>query len=338
MKRTTSMLMAFLLLVTTVAFAGEAKPTATTEDFLEWGNRLQGRWVGKITLIADWPGYDKKKGEVVQGLVTYRWCVGKKAIEESALEGQAECRRLHFWDAGTKQIKIVNIDSGGTSWTACIGRDGDKWPWTVEGHLPDGSKMEGTGVDTLKADGEFIVDGTVLVGGVKQPPLHDVYQKATTAAEVTQTALPDNAVKELKFFVGDWTVEGDVLGMALKGSWSARWAPQKHCQLISYALTLNGEKVFGNGVMGWDAAKKELVVQMFYSNGVMESIRYRLESPGVFKGVFGGSAGGEATGATCEVRTKGSAEWTFKTKGHTVGGQEKGELSARFVRVERSKK
>ena len=240
--------------------------TATSEDFLEWGKRLEGRWVGEIKLVADWPGYDKKKGEVVQGNVTYRWRADKKAIEEIAFEGQAECRRLHFWDAGTKQIKILNIDSGGTSWTACIGRDGDKWPWTVDGSLADGTKMGGSGVDTFTPDGKFIVDGTILLGGEKQPPLHDVYQKA--AAEATQTALPDNIAKELRFFVGEWTVEGEVLGMALKGHWSARWSPQRHCLLITYPLTLDGKEIFGNGVMGWDTAKKEVLVQMFYSNGV----------------------------------------------------------------------
>ena len=116
MKRaTTSLTTFFVLSLAAVAFAQEAKPTATFDDFLEWGKRLEGRWVGEIKLVADWPGYDKKKGEVVQGNVTYRWRADKKAIEEIAFEAQAECRRLHFWDAGTKQIKILNIDSGGTS-------------------------------------------------------------------------------------------------------------------------------------------------------------------------------------------------------------------------------
>ena len=191
--------------------------------------------------------------------------------------------------------------------------------------------MGGSGVDTFSPDGKFIVDGTILLGGEKQPPLHDVYQKA--AAEVTQTALPDNIAKELRFFVGEWTVEGEVLGMALKGRWSARWSPQRHCLLITYPLTLDVKEIFGNGVMGWDTANKEVLTQIFYSNGVMETVRYTVESPGIFKGVFVGSAEGEAFNATCEVRTKRPNEWTFKTTGHTVGGKQKGELSARFGRV-----
>jgi hypothetical protein len=192
--------------------------------------------------------------------------------------------------------------------------------------------MEGSGVDTFQADGKFIVDGTILLDGEKQPPLHDVYQKVATA-ETSQTALPEDVVKELRFFVGEWTVEGDVLGMALKGRWSARWAPQRHCLLISYPLTLDGKEVLGNGVMGWDTAKKEVLAQMFYSNGAMENVRYTVDSPGVFKGTLVGSTEGEAGNAACEVRIKRPNEWTFKTTGHTIGGRQEGEFSVRFVRV-----
>lgn len=157
---------------------------------------------------------------------------------------------------------------------------------------------------------------------------------AAPAAQVKQTALPDDIVKELRFFVGEWTVEGEVLGKALKGRWSAKWSPEKHCLLIRYPLALDGEEIFGNGVMGWDTATKELLIQMFYSNGVMENVRYTVESPGVFKGVCAGSAGGEASQATCEMRTKRPNEWTFQTIGLTVGDKQQEEFSVRFVRTE----
>jgi hypothetical protein len=56
--------------------------TASYEDFLEWGNRLEGRWVGKVTLIADWPGFNKKAGDVVESHVTYRWVADKRGLEQ----------------------------------------------------------------------------------------------------------------------------------------------------------------------------------------------------------------------------------------------------------------
>ena len=162
----------------------------------------------------------------------------------------------------------------------------------------------------------FVITATVLLG----------------QTEAEQSALPDNIVKELECFVGNWTVEGDVLGMDLKGRWNAKWSPRKHCLLISYPLNLDGERVFGNGIMGWDTEKEELLILMFYSNGVHENVRYTVESPGLFKGVFAGSADGEPFKATCEMRTNQSNEWTFQTKGHTVGGKSEGELTVRFTR------
>ena len=50
-----------------------------------------------------------------------------------------------------QQIKLISVDSAGTTWVGSIGRDGeDKWPWTGEGSLPDGTKMKASGFDILK--------------------------------------------------------------------------------------------------------------------------------------------------------------------------------------------
>jgi hypothetical protein len=180
MKLCLSLLASVLfILPETVLLADEARPTATYEDFLEWGNRLEGRWVGKITLIADWPGLNKKKGDVVPGHVTYRWVADKRGIEESAYLANEEAKRLHYWDAGSGQIKLVSVTSGGTTFVVSMGRDGNKWPWTAQGSLAAGTKMEGTGVDTLTTDGRFVVDGTVSLGGKELPELHDVYEKVS---------------------------------------------------------------------------------------------------------------------------------------------------------------
>lgn len=152
-------------------------------------------------------------------------------------------------------------------------------------------------------------------------------------AEPVQSALPADIQNDLGFFVGEWRAEGDVLGMGLTGRWIAKWAPARHCLLITYPLILDGQEITGHGVMGWDSAAKELLIQMFYSDGTMETARYKRESPGLFKGSFVGSANGESSKAACEVRTQQPNEWTFKTIGRT-GGKIPGELSVRFIRSE----
>lgn len=38
--------------------------------------------------------------------------------------------------------------------------------------------------------------------------------------------------------------------------------------------------------MGRDSAARDLLIQMFYSDGTMETPRYKRESPGLFKASF----------------------------------------------------
>ena len=83
--------------------------------------------------------------------------------------------------------------------------------------------------------------------------------------EAKQSAMPSDVAEELEFFVGQWTVEGTLAGQALKGRWSSRWSHHKHCLLISSTLTLGGERVYANGVSGWDAGKQQLVTVTFFS-------------------------------------------------------------------------
>ena len=156
--------------------------------------------------------------------------------------------------------------------------------------------------------------------------------------EANESPLPDNIVKEMEYYVGNWAVEGDVVGMSLKGRWNAKWAPTKHCLLITYPLKVDGKPITGNGLMGWDTEKKEIVVQMFYSDGTLEYLRYTLESPSVLKGTFVGSTDGKPFKAECEVHKKQPNEWTFQTKGHTIGGKKEGELSVRFIRFKSKQK
>ena len=182
MNRMTTMIAALLVVVSASAvMAGEkGKPTATYEDFLEWGNRLEGRWVGKVTLIADWPGLDKKKGEVVAGHVSRRWVADKRGFVTTSYVANGEDRDFAYWDAAAKQIKLFIVGSGGTTWVVCVGRDGDgQWPWTAVGSLPDGTKTKGHGCDTLKGDGRHVIAGTIFIGDEELPKLHDVYERVS---------------------------------------------------------------------------------------------------------------------------------------------------------------
>lgn len=158
-------------------------------------------------------------------------------------------------------------------------------------------------------------------------------EKKAAKASTTPTALPPNIAKELGFFVGDWAMDGTVAGKALTGRWSGKWAPEKQCILIRSELTLDGQQACSNGVSSWDAGKGEIVTVQFFSNGVMEEIRYKLASPGVLKGTYSVSAGGEPIKADCEVRTKRPNEWTFSSAVNIFDRSKEGKFTLRCVRL-----
>ena len=48
-----------VLLSSTLLF-GDHDETATATDFQELGNKLAGRWMADVVLLANWPGHDRR--------------------------------------------------------------------------------------------------------------------------------------------------------------------------------------------------------------------------------------------------------------------------------------
>ena len=165
-----------------------------------------------------------------------------------------------------------------------------------------------------------------------------VMSTALGQPEAEQPAVPEEIVEELQHLEGVWTATGEVGGLPLKGRWMARMAPGGHCVSINYRLTLGERAIRGTGVTGWDTVSNELFTVVFFSNGVVEVIREKRVSPGVFEGVYKGSAEEKSFEAKCTSRRKGSSEWTFTTTGMTLGGEKEEDLSVRFVRAAEKKK
>ena len=77
--------------------------------------------------------------------------------------------------------------------------------------------------------------------------------------EVKLILSPD-IMEELQHFVGEWNIEGEGRLGAIKGKWTAKWAPGNQCLLIDYQGSIGDETFRGNGMWGWDSANKEFLV------------------------------------------------------------------------------
>lgn len=176
-----------LLLVSTIVFANPLiasaeDPESTPDEFREFGKLLVGRWAGDITLIADWPGQEKKQGEEIVGYSTYSLIADGMGIEWESVAGTTAAKTLIVYDASTKNIKAFNVGTDGGHWQTVIWKKSDdEWAWKlVAGGLVDGRELRGEGSWIFENDGRtHRVQGDVTLAGEALPELNDKYTRVS---------------------------------------------------------------------------------------------------------------------------------------------------------------
>ena len=169
------MLVLYAAVVATSVVLGQVEPPET--PLKEFGELMVGRWIGEVTLIADYPGIGTK-GEKVIGHSVTRWIADRRGLEGEWFSGQGVGKAIAFWDPASKKIVQCSVDSGGTIAKWQFWKEDGKWLFQGGETLPDGSKTEGTGTVIIKDGGSTAVyEGTFTVNGKKTPDLHDVYRR-----------------------------------------------------------------------------------------------------------------------------------------------------------------
>ena len=149
----------------------------TAKDFAEFGDLMVGRWIGEVTLIADYPGIGKKGEKVISHVVT-RWVADRRGLASESFGGQGTGQTIAFWDPASKKIVQYGVDSGGTVARWQFWKEGGNWVFQGGETLPDGSKTEGSGTAVVKDSGSVVVyEGTFTMNGKKTLDLHDVYKR-----------------------------------------------------------------------------------------------------------------------------------------------------------------
>ncbi len=154
---------------------------STREDFKEFSQAMQGRWVGEVTWITDWPGVGGRKGEKATCYCEIRTTEDGNAVLGKFLGGGGSGTWLTVYEAGSKQIKETNVTSGGTVWMTTFSKLKDgTWSGIQTGSNPDGSKIEAKLTLTITDDGDTHTwTGTTMIGGKKVDELHDVWRRVS---------------------------------------------------------------------------------------------------------------------------------------------------------------
>ena len=98
--------------------------------------------------------------------------------------------------------------------------------------------------------------------------------------------LPPEAKTQLQGFVGTWAVQGSVGESPLKGTFVDKWAPAGHGPLADYTVSMGNAKSQGNVMLGWDQDVGEIRQLSFFSDGLLEYVRFKQQAPGQFTGEY----------------------------------------------------
>jgi hypothetical protein len=173
------------LLMSTVAIvlAGTGYPASAQEssrdDFKEFCQAIEGRWIGEVTWVADWPGFGKK-GEKVTAYWNGRMAEDGNAIVGQFVGGDGSETSLIYFDAGKKQIRWRMVSSSGAVSESIVFKKDGKWNQKGCGSLADGTETAFTNTAIISEGGnKWIWEGTGTVGGEPTADQRDVWRRVS---------------------------------------------------------------------------------------------------------------------------------------------------------------
>lgn len=105
------------ILITGLLLATFAVPVfaqqASREDFKKYCQMWEGRWVGDVTWVTDWPGFGKK-GDKVTAYFEATMVEDGNLMATRFFGGAGSGTGIVLYDAGAKQIKLMWATSSGS--------------------------------------------------------------------------------------------------------------------------------------------------------------------------------------------------------------------------------
>ena len=128
-------------------------------------------------------------------------------------------------------------------------------------------------------------------------------------------AIPPDISKELDSLTGTWEVTGTFKGNKIEGTWSARWAPGKHCLMRRSSLSGTPrakDRVIGIGVIGWDGATETITEQVFNDDNTSALVRWKVLPSGDWEGEVSGFREGQKFVANVKMKKSVAEEITYE--------------------------
>ena len=168
-------------LITTTAFSADNQQTArmqsSLEEFKEFSEAMEGRWMSEIIWITDWPGYGKK-GDTALGYAEWQIGLDGKVVDGRDYAGPGSSRSFIYYDEYKKQITEHVVSSGGNVWIHYIYKNNGEWNYKITGSTGNGKEITGSAIRYISDQGKthrFI--GEMFIDGEDLDPLRDTYRR-----------------------------------------------------------------------------------------------------------------------------------------------------------------
>ena len=161
--------------LTSPAFAQDS----SRKDFQEFCQALEGRFVGEVTWVTDWPGIGKK-GEKVTCYFEGRIAEDGNVLTGRWYGGAGSGTGQYYFDAAAKQINYLWINSGGAFERGILYKKDGHWVETGSGSLADGRKTAHTSTLAITDNGNtHTYTGSGTVRDEKTDDRHDVWRRVS---------------------------------------------------------------------------------------------------------------------------------------------------------------
>ena len=106
---------------------------------------------------------------------------------------------------------------------------------------------------------------------------------AALPAAAEEPGIPQDILKAMERYVGDWRFEGTEIDQPVNGFVTYRWAPGRHCLLWDMQYTNAKGTFLGSATVAWDPLRQQLVERDYWPDGNWNRYTYTVK-PNVWTG------------------------------------------------------
>ena len=210
--------------------------------------------IGVWTLDADWGSQGKVIGELRREWVFNKSCIKEVSWFKVANQPRVDTEGYTRWDPIRKVLVTSANDSQG-GFTERIGSYDPASKLLKSDQVVIGKEGKFTGTVTQEQVSPNLYRVRFTDVHKDDQPLPDINAAFTRAKGV-----PQEALEEMKYLVGDWSFEGrNQEGEAFKGTCTYRWTPGKHCLFWDQTWVDKKGTTHQSGLTAWDPARGQLV-------------------------------------------------------------------------------